>query len=149
MDLGDSSTKKRKKKDTRKWGEWKERRTLCEKHRGLPQSQSWSSSPARQVMKAKVDPRKTGLEVLYIWRTRKEEALLVLKKGGNVSAFRKELDQAVVERAEISALVSTRSLEIRNLDETVEKEEVVSTLCFGGMKTAVIRLAEADVARLL
>ena len=100
-------------------------------------------------MKAKVDPRKTGLEVLYIWRTRKEEALLVLKKGGNVSAFRKELDQAVVERAEISALVSTRSLEIRNLDETVEKEEVVSTLCFGGMKTAVIRLAEADVARLL
>ena len=66
----------------------------------------------------------------------------------------------------ISALVSTRSLEIRDLDETVEKDEVVSapslalgrtTLdgsCrlftrFGGVKAAVIRLAEADAARLL
>ena len=117
-------------------------------------------------MKAKVDPRKAGLEVLSIRRTRKEEVLLVLKKGGDVSAFRKELDLAVGERAQISALVSTRSLEIRDLDETVEKEEVVSALClalgrpafegscrlftrFGGVKTAVIRLAEADAARLL
>ena len=33
-------------------------------------------------MKAKVDPRKAGLEVLSIRRTRKEEVLLVLKKGG-------------------------------------------------------------------
>ena len=88
------------------------------------------------------------------------------KKGGDVSAFRKELDLAVGERAEISALVSTRSLEIRDLDEIVEKEEVVSALClalgrpafegscrlftrFGGVKTAVIRLAEADAACLL
>ena len=99
-------------------------------------------------------------------RTRKEEVLLVLKKGGDVSAFRKELNHAVGKRAEISALVLTRSLEIRDLDETVEKEEVVSTLClalgrpalngscrlftrFGGVKTAVIRLAEADATRLL
>ena len=94
------------------------------------------------------------------------EVLLVLKKGGDVSAFRKELDRAVGERAHISALVSTRSLEIKDLDETVEKEEVVSALClalgrpaldgscrpfirFGGMKTAVIQLAEADATRLL
>ena len=59
-----------------------------------------------------------------------------------------------------------RSLEIRNLDETVEQEEVVSTLClaldrpaldgscrifarYGGVQTAVIRLAGADAARLL
>ena len=45
---------------------------------------------------------------------------------GDVPAFHKELDQAVGERAEISALASTRSLEIRDFDETVEKEEVVS-----------------------
>ena len=79
-------------------------------------------------MKAKVHPRKAGLEVLSIRRT--------------------------------------KDLEIRNFDETVEKEEVVSALClalgkpafegscrlftrFGGVKTAVIRLAEADAARLL
>ena len=77
-----------------------------------------------------------------------------------------ELDLAVGERAQISALVSTRSLEIRDLDETVEKEEVVAALClalgrpaldgscrlftrFGVVKTAVIRLAEADAAHLL
>ena len=117
-------------------------------------------------MKAKVDPRKAGLEVLSIRKTREEEVLLVLKKGGDVSVFRKELDQTAGERAEISALVSTRSLKIRDLDETVEKEEVVSALCLGlgslafegscrlftrfdGVKTAVIRLAEADAARLL
>ena len=50
-------------------------------------------------MKAKVDPRKAGIEVLSIRRTRKEEVHLVLKKGGDVSAFRKELDLAVGERA--------------------------------------------------
>ena len=80
-------------------------------------------------MKAKVDPWKSGLEVLSIRRTRKEEVLLVLKKGGDVSAYRKELDLAVGKRAQVSALVSTRSLEIRDLDETVEKEEVVDALC--------------------
>ena len=35
-------------------------------------------------LKAKVDPRKAGLEVLSIRRTRKEEVLLVLKEGGDV-----------------------------------------------------------------
>ena len=72
----------------------------------------------------------------------------------------------VGERAEISALILTRSFKIRDLDETVEKEEIVSVLClalgrpahdgscrfftrFGGAKTAVIRLAEQDAARLL
>ena len=46
-------------------------------------------------MKAKVDPRKAVLEVLSIRRTRKEEVLLVLKKGGDVSAFRKKLYLAI------------------------------------------------------
>ena len=78
--------------------------------------------------KAKVNPRKAGLEVLSIRRTRKEEVLLVIKKGVDVSDFRKELDLAVGERAQISALVSTRSLEIRDLDKIVEEEEIVSAL---------------------
>ena len=64
------------------------------------------------------------------------------------------------------ALVSTRSLKIRDLDETVEKEEFVSALClalgrpaldgscrlftrYGGVMAGVIRLAEAHAARLL
>ena len=113
-------------------------------------------------MKAKVDHRKAGLEVLSILRTRKEELLLVLKKGGDVSAFRNELDRMVGVRAEISALVATRSLEIRDLNETVEKKEVVSALClalgrpalhgscrlftrFGGVKTTVIQLGKIRI----
>ena len=89
-----------------------------------------------------------------------------LKNGGDVSAFQKELDRAVGERAEMSVLVSKRSLEIRELYETVDKEEVVSALClavgrpalegsyrlftrFGGVKTAVIRITVTEAARLL
>ena len=62
--------------------------------------------------------------------------------------------------------VSTRSLEISYLDDTVEEEEAVSVPCFalgrpacdgscrlftrfGGVNTTVIRLAEADAMRLL
>ena len=83
------------------------------------------------------------------------------RREGDVSAFRKEFDLAVGERAQISALVSTRFLEIRDLDETVEKEEFVDALCLalgrptlngscrlftriGAVKTWVIRLATAD-----
>ena len=46
-------------------------------------------------MKAKVDPRRAGLEFLSIRRTRKEEVLLALKEGGDVSASHEELNQAV------------------------------------------------------
>ena len=83
------------------------------------------------------------------------------KKGSEVSAFEKALDQAVGEKAEIKSLVSKRSLEVRDLDETVTREEVIAALCitlgkpdlgkqcrlykrFGGVQTAVVHLTEAD-----
>ena len=47
---------------------------------------------------------------------------MVLKKGGDISAFREELDRAVGERAEISALVSMRSLKIRDLARQSRKK---------------------------
>ena len=67
---------------------------------------------------------------------------------------------------EISALVSKRALEIMDLDETVEKEDVVAALClalgrpgfngscrlftcFREVETAVIQLTKADASRLL
>ena len=80
-------------------------------------------------MKARVNPREAGLKVLPIRMTRKKEVLLVLKKGGDVSVFKKVLDQAVGVRVNISALASKRSLEIRDLYETVRKEEVVAAPC--------------------
>ena len=69
-------------------------------------------------------------------------------------------------RAKIEALVSKRSLEISDLDQTVEKEEVVAALAgalgstdldehcrfhtlLGGVRNAVVQLADADVSRLL
>ena len=92
--------------------------------------------------------------------------ILVLKKGGDVPAFEKPLDQAVGEKAEVKSLVSKRSLEVRDLDETVTREEVVAALCialgkpdlgnqcrlykrFGGVQTTVVRLTDADARSLL
>ena len=80
-------------------------------------------------MKAKINPQNAGAEVLSIRRTSRVEFLLVLKKGGDVSAFEEALDQAVGEKAEVKSLVSKRSLDVRDLDETVTREEVVATLC--------------------
>ena len=176
---GDWHVVAKKKKKKEKSGYEEKGEVPCERSIGYKRPVDFEALLARQVgrrhqgvgdilkkMKAKVNPRKAGLEVLSIRRTRKEEVLLVLKKGGDVSAFRKELDLAVEERAQISALVSSRSLEIRDFDETVDKEEVLDALCsalgrpaldgscrlctrFGVVKTAVIRLAEADAALLL
>ena len=52
-----------------------------------------------------------------------------MKKGGDVSACEKALDQAVGQRADVKSLVSKRSLEVRDLDKTVTREEVVVALC--------------------
>ena len=66
----------------------------------------------------------------------------------------------------MKSLVSKRSIEVRDLDETVTREEVVAALCialgksdlgdqfrlykcFSGVQTAVVRLNEADARSLL
>ena len=78
----------------------------------------------------------------------------------------KALDQSIGQRADVKSLVSKRSLEVRDLDETVTREEVVAALCialgkpdleeqcrlykrFSGVPTAVVRLTEADARSLL
>ena len=118
------------------------------------------------AMKAKVNPQNAEAEVLSIRRTRRDEILLVLRKGVDVSTCVKALDQAVGEKAEVKASVSKTSLEVRDLDKTVTREEVVAALCialgkpnlgdqcrlykrFGGVQTAVVRLTEADAWSLL
>ena len=119
-----------------------------------------------RAMKPKVNPQNSGAEVLSTQKTRREEIVLVLKKGCDVSAFEKALDQAVREKAEVESLVLKRSLEVRDLDETVTREDVIAALCialgkpdlgdqfklykrFGGVQTAVVRLTEADARSLL
>ena len=81
-------------------------------------------------------------------------------------AFEKALDQAVGEKTKIKSLVSKRFLEVRDLDETVTREEIVATLCialgtpdledqcrlykrFSNVQSAVVRLTEADARSLL
>ena len=66
----------------------------------------------------------------------------------------KALDQVVGQKADVQSLVSTRSLEVRDLGEIVTREEVVAALCrlykrFGGVQTAVVRLTEVDAQSLL
>ena len=116
-------------------------------------------------MKAQVNLTDAGLEVLSLRRTRKEEILLVLKKGGDIPAFKKALDQAVGARADVRTLVTTKVVEIRDIDETTTREEVGAALSkalgreeleapcrlysrFGGVRAAVVQLAEADAKSL-
>ena len=54
------------------------------------------------------------------------------ERGVDVSIFEKALDQAVGEKAEVKSLVSKRSLQVRDLDDTVTREEVVAALCIAG-----------------
>ena len=82
-----------------------------------------------KAMKAKVDHQNSGAKVLSIQRTMREEILLVLKGGGIISAFEKTLDQVVEQKAYVKSLVTKRSLEVRDFDETVTREEVVAALC--------------------
>ena len=49
--------------------------------------------------------------------------------GGDVSAFKKALDQAVREKADVKSLVSERSFEVMDLGETVTRGAVVAALC--------------------
>ena len=56
------------------------------------------------------------------------DMVLSPEKGCDVSAFQKVLDRAVGEKAEVRSLVSKRSLEITELDETVTREEVLAAL---------------------
>ena len=117
-------------------------------------------------MKAQVNPTDAGLEVLSVRRTRKEEILFVLEKGGDIPAFKNALDQAVGARADVRALVTTKVVEIRDIDETTTHEEVAAALSkalgreelgapcrlysrFGGVRAAVMKQAEADAKSLL
>ena len=67
-------------------------------------------------------------EGLTIQRTRRDAILLVLKNGVDVSAFEKALVRVVGEKAKIRSLVSKRSFEIKDLDETVTRKEIVTAL---------------------
>ena len=68
----------------------------CWRRMESPRSRSWK-------------PQNSGAEVLSIRRTRREEIFLTLKKGGDVSAFKKELHRAVGERADVKSLISKRT----------------------------------------
>ena len=92
-----------------------------------------------------------------IWRIRKEEALLILKRARDVATFRKALDRVVGEKAEIVALFSRRPLRRKRsclpcawywIDWPFRGPARLFTR-IGGVKTAVIQMAETDAARLL
>ena len=80
------------------------------------------------------------------------------QKGGRRFSLPRTLGQAFSEKAIVKALVSEKSLQIMDLEETVEKEEVIAILSgalvkpdldgpcwlytrFGGVRTTVVRRA--------
>ena len=81
-----------------------------------------------KVMKARVNPQSSGAEVLSIRRTGREEILLARKRSGDVSAFKKGLDRVVGEKADVTSLVSKRTIDVRELNEIVTRKEVVAKL---------------------
>ncbi|CAH2011548.1 unnamed protein product [Acanthoscelides obtectus] len=81
-----------------------------------------------KTMKAKVNPAETETELLSIRRTRDNDMLFVLKKGGKASEFAHALAEAVKEKAEVKSLTLFKTLELRDLDETVTVEEVINAL---------------------
>ena len=95
------------------------------------------------------------------------------QKGGDVSAFEKELYRAVGDKADEMSLVSKRTLEVRDLEEPPQGERLLPrsasrwvnqasawftqpgfTACrlykhFGGVQTAVVRFTQRDARSLL
>lgn len=109
---------------------------------------------------------KTGNQVVAIRRTKKKELLILTKNGKDTADF-VELAKKTLSGtdAQVTPLIATKTLEIRDIDETAEKEDVeaatkeslgndapanVSCVLFdgyGGMKIALITIPEqaADV----
>ena len=142
---------------TRRWG-WCEP-SSAEVVTAIQGSTPWD-------INAQVNHTETGVETRSIRRTRKEETFLVLKKWRDVPAFQKVLDQAVGARADVRALVTSKVVAIRDLDDTTTREEVTAALSralgrdelgapcrlysrFGGIKAAVVQLTEAHAKILL
>ena len=88
------------------------------------------SPPARSgdAIRVSAKPSDVGLKVQKVRRTRKDEINLVLKKVGDVLAFEKAFSRTVGGKTEVRSLVSNRSLEIRDLDEIMTRDEVVAVL---------------------
>ncbi|XP_043464407.1 uncharacterized protein LOC122499895 [Leptopilina heterotoma] len=119
----------------------------------------------RQVKKS-VDPSETGTEILSIRRSRKQEMLVILRRNQGVSSFSSKLAEALKDKADVCPIVTKRSLEIRDLDETTEVDEVTEAVSqtlgrtdlemscrliplSRGEKIAVVQLPEADADSLL
>ncbi|XP_043474822.1 uncharacterized protein LOC122506601 [Leptopilina heterotoma] len=115
---------------------------------------------------ATVNPAETKTEVLSIRRTEKQDLLFVLKRGQDFSTFSGKVTEALKGKARVSPLVTKRSLEVRDLDETTEIQDVTNALkkalgrtdleiscrlitLRGAVKMAVVQLPEADADVLL
>ena len=127
MEAGEEKGKKR----------WKKREKK-ERKVPVPSAQDPKEKEILKAMKAKVDPQEFGSGGPLQPKNKEEGNPSGPEKrggGGDVSAFKKALDQAVGEKANVKSLVSKRNLEVRDLDETVTSEVVVTTLraCSGSV----------------
>lgn len=78
-----------------------------------------------KVMKLGVCLSETKNEVLSLRRTKMYKLLSLLKNGQDLSSLSRTLTTVPERKAEVSSTVSTRSLEVMDLDETIKVTEVV------------------------
>lgn len=106
---------------------------------------------------------KKGNAVETIRRTKKGELLMALKKGEQTSDFAKIVGKELNGKAQVKPLVMTRTVEIRDLDETVEEQDVRDAMneklgddapaqidivlfkAYAGMQVALVSLPDASV----
>ncbi|XP_043462860.1 uncharacterized protein LOC122498924 [Leptopilina heterotoma] len=136
------------------------------RHQSVDGRRKSASKKIIEELFATVNPAETETEVLSIRRTKKQDLLFVLKKGRNFFTFSSRVTEAPKEKASVSPLVTKRSLEISDLDETAEIKDVEEALkkavdrtdlemscrllnLHGVVKMAAVQLPDADADALL
>lgn len=112
-------------------------------------------------VKKDVNPSKTGNEVTSVRKTRNNELIIVVKKDEKVCILAEAVSKAVGDRAAVSTLKRMKKITIRDLDETVETQDVIDEVknaldkadsnvdiqcrlnkSYGGCQVALIRTEE-------
>jgi hypothetical protein len=146
----------------------KESKDLRRKKKTRPRNDAVKVVAENQVTYAEIIKQLNGnaelkekAAVQAIRRTKKDELLIVLRKGEETASFAKIVGDELMGKASIKMLITMRTLEIRDIDETAEKQDIVDAIkeqlqdktpvdigCvlfkgYGGMQVALVSLPDA------
>lgn len=163
-----------KKKSRRKVGPPKENKDLRRKKKPKTRNDAVKVIAESDVSYADIikqlnknDKLKKANAVQAIRRTKKDELLIVLRKGEQTSDFANIVEEELHGKAQVKPLTATRTVEIRDLDETAELQDVIGALkellgssapadigcvlfrSYGGMQVALVSLPDAAANTLI